>query len=150
MEPHGDPLSLENLHDIVVPDPVSWWPPATGWWVLLAAVLVAVTLVALRIYRSRRANAYRRAALRELETVGSPAQLLALLKRVALVTYPREMIASLSGAAWLEFLEHEVPNCFGGRTGDLLLRVDYENVRPTTEEFAQLKFSARAWIEEHP
>ena len=40
-----DPTSLERLHDIVLPPPVPWWPPAPGWyWVmgLLGALLLLV------------------------------------------------------------------------------------------------------------
>lgn len=32
-------VSLDNLHNIVVPDPVSWWPLAYGWWFMITVVL---------------------------------------------------------------------------------------------------------------
>ena len=35
----SDPGSLQNLHDIVVPGPAAWWPPAPGWYVLAAVAL---------------------------------------------------------------------------------------------------------------
>ena len=28
----NDAGSLQNLNDIVVPEPVAWWPPAPGWY----------------------------------------------------------------------------------------------------------------------
>lgn len=111
----GDPADLANLRDIAVPPPVPWWPPAPGWWILAAALLAAAVVLALRWFARWRTDAYRRAALRELAVLeaaaGSmPAGELAaavstLLKRTALAAFPRTDAASLSGAAWIDFLD---------------------------------------------
>ena len=106
-----DPADLSRLADIVVPAPVPWWPPAPGWWILGAAALVAGALLTWVAVRRHRRNAYRRAALVELaaiDTIANPrgvAAISAVLKRVALVAYPRTEVASLTGAAWLTFLD---------------------------------------------
>ncbi|MGB4246521.1 MAG: DUF4381 family protein, partial [Pseudohongiellaceae bacterium] len=34
----ADPLS--QLADIHLPEPIGFWPPAPGWWVLLVLLLV--------------------------------------------------------------------------------------------------------------
>ena len=47
-----DPASLENLRDIAVPPPVPWWPPAPGWWVVMAVLAIAVIVVAFRAWRA--------------------------------------------------------------------------------------------------
>ena len=104
--PDTDPGSLERLHDIAVPPPVSWWPPAPGWYVVGAVVLV-IAGVALWVAVSRWwKNRYRRAALRELDQLprSGVAALAELLKRTALAAYPRERVASLTGEPWLKFL----------------------------------------------
>jgi hypothetical protein len=65
-----------------------------------------------------RSNAYRRAALAEIDAIGkvadpaSAAALSAVLKRAALVAYPRSDVARLTGLAWLSFLNRT------GATGD--------------------------------
>jgi hypothetical protein len=99
-----DPASLENLRDIVEPAPVPWWPLAPGWWCLLALLgLAAVVGVATGVRRWR-ADAYRRAALRELRGAETNAAIAELLKRVALAAYPRSEVAALSGTAWSRWL----------------------------------------------
>ena len=109
-----DPASLDNLRDIVELPPVPWWPPAPGWWVLLTMAVVATFVVAWRVWAARRAAAYRRAALRELESATSVATIAEILKRTALVAYPRTDVASLSGSAWSQWLAEtggrEVPH----------------------------------------
>lgn len=132
-----DPASLEKLHDIVVPDPVSWWPPAAGWYILGFLALVAAILLLVRAVLNWRNNRYRREALVELAEIrnasrditqqpGAIARLAELLKRVALAAWPRETVAHLSGRPWIEFL-----NRTGQRKGlpedsaEVLCRVAY-------------------------
>jgi len=111
-----DPASLERLHDIVAAPPVSWWPPAPGWYLVSGFLVVALSWLGWRRYRRWRADAYRRAALKELKALSAQrengeeirkalASLPVLLKRTALAVWPRERVAGLSGRSWLEFLD---------------------------------------------
>lgn len=100
--------SLDQLRDIVEPKAVSWWPLAPGWWAILAGLAVTVFFVALRTRRRWQANAYRRAALRELQNARSVSQVALILKRTALAAFPRTSIASLSGIAWCHWLDETV------------------------------------------
>ncbi len=100
----SDPADLSNLRDIVVPPAVSFWPPAPGWWAVSAACLVAAGFAIAAVVRHRQRNAYRREALRELASA-DPRDISAILKRAALAAFPREQVASLSGPAWLAFLD---------------------------------------------
>ena len=101
---------LRQLRDIRVPGPVSWWPPAPGWWLLGLLVLLGLALGSWCYVRQRR-DRWRRAALRELRCLRilEPAvvvrELSVLLRRVALQRYPRAEVAALSGEAWLAFLD---------------------------------------------
>ena len=102
-----DPLAaLRPLH---TPPPISWWPPAPGWWL----VLLATVALAIIIYRYWRRMAPQRAALHELNLLNKNkivsthpvATLNQLLKRYALVCWPNSTIAPLSGKNWLKFLD---------------------------------------------
>lgn len=100
----SDPADLSNLRDIVVPPEVAFWPPAPGWWVLMAGgIAVAAILAGMAVAQYRR-NAYRRAALAALDSAG-PGDISTILKRTALAAWPRAEVASLTGAAWLAFLD---------------------------------------------
>jgi Domain of unknown function (DUF4381) len=115
-DPAIGPDPLAGLRDWHLPDPVSWWPPAPGWWLVAGLALAAGALVLHWWLRRRRQGAPARAALAELERLGAglvadrdgrqyAAAVSALLRRLALVRYPREQVAGLAGADWLAFLD---------------------------------------------
>jgi len=100
--------SLQNLQDIVVAAPVSFWPPASGWIVLFCLLILIMIFLLVRAVLRYRRNAYRRAALAELHRAAASPEplplLAALLKRTALAAYAREEVANLSGATWISWL----------------------------------------------
>ena len=132
-----DSISLQNLHDIVVPAPVSWLPPAPGWYALGLTILLLLLWGAMLWYRRWKRNAYRREALAELDRFeaafagnGTVSELLPrlpeLLKRTAIAAYGRGEVASLSGKSWLDFLDHSMGKpLFSGERGGLLLTCSY-------------------------
>lgn len=116
--PGGGPTiaGLEKLHEILLPDPVSWAPRTPGWYVALGLVVLVAALWVHGRLRRALGNRYRRSALaalaaveRDLQRPGAHAAALAalpaLLKRTALSAFPRVEVAALSGEAWLAFLD---------------------------------------------
>lgn len=147
---NADPADLSNLHDIVLPMPISYWPPAPGWWMLALALLAVVLILIARFVAHYRRNAYRRAALRELDAIGpavdstSAVRISAVLKRTALVAFPREEVAGLTGPAWLAFLDRT------GRTeafssGDLAA-LAYGG---SSREGSAISRAAKHWVRRH-
>lgn len=129
---------LAALHDVVVPAPVPWWPPAPGAYAVAALAAAAVGWIGWRIFRRWRANAYRRVALRRLVSIRTEladparrafalAELATLVRRAALHVAPRERVASLSGDAWVAFLDAGVGGeSFRSSTGRLILTAPYQ------------------------
>jgi hypothetical protein len=106
-----DPSELP-LRDIHLPDPVAWWPPAPGWW-LLATVLLVMLGMALRRWRRRRSVAFQfQQELTRLRSEyardGDASRLFqrgsVLLRRACLSAFPREQVAGLSGSSWSQFV----------------------------------------------
>jgi hypothetical protein len=147
-----DPTSLDRLHDLVLAPPVPWWPPAPGWrWLIGFAVCVLVGLAARAVSR-RRANLYRREALALLAAPSAPiASLPELVKRTALSAYPRETVASLTGDAWLAFLDRTGnTKAFTRGPGRRLVDLAYTpQVAIPQSERAELVATVRQWIERH-
>jgi hypothetical protein len=96
--------SLDRLHDVALPPDVPWWPPAPGWYVVIGLLLIGAAMLFLRKRASHRANAYRRAALRQLELARDVAAIAELLRRTALAIAPRHEIVEKTGAAWVDWL----------------------------------------------
>lgn len=122
-------MNLDQLAPPLPPAPVPWWPPAPGWW-LLAGLLLAV-LVAILLLRRRQPARHapaavepgedpiRAAALAELAALRRPAPdepaspwlqaLNGLLKRLCRSRYPDDRPHTLTGRAWLAFLDSRCP-----------------------------------------
>ena len=128
---------LENLHEIVLPTPVSWMPQTGGWYVLFLLMgLVVAAWIFMRV-RNFRGNRYRRMALKALDDIAEKlrrpdqresamARLSALLKWTALAAFPRTRVAGLSGNLWLAFLDRTLGgNDFEQGEGRLLAELAY-------------------------
>jgi hypothetical protein len=117
----SDPLS--QLADIRLPEDVGLWPLAPGWWLLAVAViglLIYAFVLLARVLHRRRVLRHARGQLdhcleswQQARSAGvddNTANLdyvnavNAVLRRVALVHFPQERVASLNGEQWLVFL----------------------------------------------
>jgi predicted negative regulator of RcsB-dependent stress response len=113
------PELLALMHDLVMPEPVPWLPQTPGWWIVLGWLVAVLLLAAWQFVKRRRRNRYRRDALAELDAIAAlqgidPAEsaqrVAAVLKRTALVAYPRRDVAGLYGTAWARFLAESAGN----------------------------------------
>ncbi len=159
-----DPGSLAGLHDVVGGAPLSAWPPAYGWWLLLALALTGAVLAAYVWGRRHRAGAYRREALgllddlaRRARSADHRAEALAgvatVVRRAALSAYPRTEVARLAADDWRAFLDRTVGGtAFTSGAGrplpDLPYRPDLA-ARLDGEELEGLLAAARHWVLRH-
>lgn len=155
ISPEGQELA--QLRDIHLPDPVGWWPLAPGWYALAILVLVfAITIIIIlgKHYLNGRAKrhalrlvaAYQQEYLTHGNAQLSAARLSELLKRVALVYFSREKVASLQGDAWIAFLNDTAKNLDFNRVRKELLAMPYQP--GITGDLHLLFTMTRAWIKQ--
>lgn len=141
--------ALAAMKDIQLPDPISSWPPAYGYWLLLALIIILVVSALYWLIRRHRRNAAKREAIAHLDRLDLNHKQLAieinaLLKRSAMSYTPRENIASLDGGNWYHWLEQQVPKV--DKNLAKLLAKRYQAQPLTTIEAQQLKTAAKHWL----
>jgi hypothetical protein len=147
-----DPLA--NLRDIHLPEAISWWPMAPGWWVLLILVSLLTGYLCLKLFNRYKKRHYRRQAivcLQRLDNLKGQRQLVELfeiLKRTAVSAYPDQCPVDLGPTAFIEFLQSTCNEAiFTEMPGDLetLLYGRAKSV-PSSEALIQ---SAMLWVKNH-
>jgi hypothetical protein len=109
-----------QLKDIHMPSAPGAWPPAPGWWLLVIVVVALLFWTARWFFRYLKRRKLQRMVIAELERLQRPAdseqlpQWLAdisiLLRRVAMMQYPRKEVADLAGEKWTAFLDRHGGN----------------------------------------
>jgi hypothetical protein len=100
---------LEQLKDIHLPDPVSWWPLAWPWWLLLTTA-IGIIIFTVLYYKK---NAWRKLAIKQLNafennnSVEYSLECNRLLKQICYNKIDKSC-ASLNSMAWLEYLDKQV------------------------------------------
>lgn len=172
----ADPLA--ELRDIHLPDAISWWPLAPGWWMLLALLLTV--MVALFCYLGWRGmqkskpvvfstRQVMQAALLEFtkieethaatETLSDEharqivADISQLLRRCALqltqIDNNPHAVAGLTGNAWLSWLDDRWDReDFMQGKGCILIDAPYRNGFAQGDTLAELFTLCRAWLEQ--
>lgn len=161
-----DPTQIP-IKDIHLPAAIPWWPPAPGWWLLAALILVAL-YQAWRLYQRSRHSPRRqrermlraiRTSWKQLKrthlqptsglTERGVSELSEFLRRVALALNGREQVAGLSGEAWLRFLDESIDGSdFRQGPGRLLIDAPYRRAAaiPALQQTALIELCDR-WVE---
>ncbi|MGI9290746.1 MAG: DUF4381 domain-containing protein [Gammaproteobacteria bacterium] len=110
-ERFGDDFGAERmwgLKELPYPDPIAWLPQTPGWYVLGLVLFMVLAWLVWRYWMYRQRNAYRQLFIQRLEAVrhsqASVSEIPFLLRKAALLNYPRREVASLSGTAWQDLL----------------------------------------------
>lgn len=157
----ADPLA--SLKDIHLPPPVPNWPIAPGWIVIYCLI---ITLIGLYIYHQVRRylqNHYQREALQLLLDIQqsfrkkkslseATSALNTLLKRIALIYYPRAQVAELHSQAWIDFLNQTGEGIDFSLYRDYLLNYPYQKSSTSpvksSKEMSDLFKVVELWIKQ--
>lgn len=128
---------LEQLHDIEGLDPITGWPLAIGWWMLIAIGFLLIGVAGYFLFsqlafrRSWKNDTFQKLACLEKGLSDETAResvitLSEYLRRIALRRFPRQECAALVGTAWLKWLTAHDPKDFDWeKKGSLLIEVPY-------------------------
>lgn len=144
--------SIEQLQELGLPAPVSYWPQTWGWAVVLGVVILAVLVLGARRWLRWRRDAYRREALAHLSQLEDLRELPELLKRVALsMPLPiaeQQCIPTLSGADWQAFLQRHAGTTIPDDLSQQLAALAYGAPLAEAEQ-TRLLAQCTAWVENH-
>lgn len=158
-------ISIEQLQPIILPPPISAWPPAIGWWLL--ALLLIILLAGWRYLSSVNPQSQpplnrdplRDSALQQLHALPKPhggeqvgpwlQQLNQLLKRICATRYPEYASHTLSGREWLAFLDSRCPAAGLTRWMILVQGAYQPDCRLDDKSIAQLQQAVDTWIRKH-
>jgi Domain of unknown function (DUF4381) len=150
MEPTKLPLK-----DIHLPEAISWWPPALGWWLLAVLLPLLIYLIYRLVKRITRKTAIKSAKKvllqikqdKQLDNKQKLDELSILIRRVAISTTERNECAGLTGHAWLEYLDRSIKGTpFTQGIGRLLSDAPYRQNMPTEQEIVELTGLCETWL----
>lgn len=147
---------LAQLKDIHLPEAISWWPLAIGWWVV-GFVVIASTYFAVQFsigyYSNQR---YRRQGLSVLNNLPNSDQhqrliaVFSLLKQVANSAYPQQNFSSLKHKEFIEFLQNSCAKPIFKDVPANLEQLMYAQQPSVTSNLVdQLIAESRIWIKYH-
>ena len=154
MDPNALNLPLRDIH---LPDPISWWPLALGWWLLIGLVIVLIVLSAIAIKKVLK-QTLKKQAIKHLKHIEDSfqssedglkcvADLSVLVRRVVLSQKGFEKSAGVIGEAWLKLLDTplKAPE-FSQGVGQLLVNGPYQS-QVESHEVAELIRLCRKWVQ---
>lgn len=138
-------------------DTPSIWPLAAGWWVVIIIVVIALGFASYKGFRYRQMKRQQHAILNALDTINQTlqrdkssiaiSQINQLLRRLALMHFPRQQVASLTGKQWLAFLDKTgKTTVFSQGAGRILAEGPYVAQLPTTVDHQGLAKAVKQWL----
>jgi hypothetical protein len=104
----ANPLALKDIH---VPEQITNYPIAYGWWILAALLLLAVIITIIKIRKLAKRNQVKKQALTQLNNNVdmTNSELISILKWAAMHYFSRVELAKLYGDSLLQFLLKQLP-----------------------------------------
>lgn len=127
------------LRDIHLPEAISWWPLAPGWWILLTLVMSLIFVLIWQLTKKdsaknqRLLNKYIDQEIEKLQQIETDQQFIeelsTLMKRIAISRYGKK-VSGYTGEKWLRFLDSRLPDeankPFSKGAGRALLDLPYQ------------------------
>ena len=105
------PAQSLDLKDIHLPEQISNYPVAYGWWILAALIIFILVMAILKINKVKKINYIKKQALAQLKNNEEMniSETISLLKWAAMHYFPRVDIAKIFGVSLQSFLANKLP-----------------------------------------
>lgn len=144
-----------QLRDIHLPDTIDWWPPAIGWW-LLALLIPLFCWLMIKLYQRITRKTAVKTAKKLLLTIKQDSalndrdklnELSKLIRRVAISQSPRAETASLTGQAWLQYLDSSIKGSpFTQGIGRVFANAHYQKSAIADLDMAEITKLCENWL----
>lgn len=148
---------LSQLRDIHLPEDVSWWPLAIGWWIIIALIIAIIIVWLIIRWQKAKLERMSRFALIELNELKATQsnnwilELQTLLKRVAMAYFPKSNLKNCSEQEWLSFLSLSGKAIWSDDNLKLFRDFAYQNPEKFNDSFRQKMYQESAlWIKKLP
>ncbi len=153
-------IDLSVLKDVHEPKGIfepSFWPPAVIWWVLLLIIMASpFVFYLIRTVRIKSAKVY---ALKQLDLSEANAdtdvakfasEVSKLLKRIAILRFGKEKVATLSDKEWVSFIMETGDIHFSPEIENLLAYSPYAKIKKSDKKIvSRIKEAAEIWIKKN-
>jgi hypothetical protein len=104
----ANPLALKDIH---LPEQITNYPIAYGWWILAILILLAIVLIVVKIKQNAKKNHVKKQTLAQLKNNVniSNSELISLVKWAAMHYFSRNELAKLYGESLQQFLLKQLP-----------------------------------------
>lgn len=143
--------NLPEIRDIQLPDGVSVFPLAYGWWIIMAALILA--LLSLKVFFWVLKTSRKHYALKQLKNINSGNQIdeairiSELLRRICAVKY--KQASALYGQEWIDFLNQHSTQKLSDEEAELLLFAPFMkqgDTKDILQNTTALKDFCKKWI----
>ena len=145
---------LQNFSDIYVPDGVSAFPLAYGWYVLFAGMIAFLGIVKVIVWSIKTSK--KRYALKKIKNINTENPVIAgtelseIIRRVCSVKYSQA--TSLFGKEWGYFLKKKTKAKISKNILELLIFapfMDKNDKKYSSKDVALLKEFCKHWVEDN-
>lgn len=147
---------LAQMKDVQLPEPVSWWPLAIGWWLLALMVIVTIVSASVYLYKRHQHNRYRALAIAELAFAFKQWQSLAndhayimsannVLKRAVRTFNPS--VVNQFADAWVDSLDSHTDNTLSAEARHALALQCYQ--AQVSADIPKLHREFSLWLKQH-
>jgi hypothetical protein len=149
------PIQDLPIRDIHLPEAISWFPPAIGWWFIAIFVPIMTYFLIALIQRLFQKTAIKDAKklLKQLQTndaltpLAKVCELSVLLRRVAVSRDSESNVGGLTGRAWLDYLDSSLKDApFKNGSGRCLADAPYQKELPIDVDLSALFQLAQTWL----